>query len=315
MRIVRGLASIDPGACVVLTIGAFDGVHRGHQQLIEQVRQRAQATGCASAIITFDPHPEAVLQPGVPVPYLTTLDERIALLAETGVDLLIILTFTREMADTPAVTFMQLICDYLSIQELMVGPDFALGRQREGTLPLLEQVGERLGFRARAVMPLLVDGQMVSSTRIRQALRRGDVREAARLLGRPYTLYGEVVPGARRGRALGFPTANLAHHGESVALGEGQVLPADGVYATYARLDDHRWPSITHVGRRPTFGDSERWVETHILDFDRDIYGEVLRVEFVERLRDEAQFESISALVAQLQRDAAQARAVLDTTV
>jgi riboflavin kinase/FMN adenylyltransferase len=209
---------------------------------------------------------------------------------------------------------MQLICDYVSIKELMVGPDFALGSQREGTLPLLEQVGERLGFRVRSVMPLLVDGQMVSSTRIREALRRGDVREAARLLGRPYALYGEVVAGARRGRLLGFPTANLAHNDEGVALGKGQVLPADGVYATYALLGDERWPSVTNVGVRPSFDNGGRLVEAHLLDFDRDIYGEVLGVEFVERLRDEVRYENIHELVTQMQRDVAQARAVLTTS-
>jgi len=311
MQIVRGLAAVDPGTCVVLTIGVFDGVHRGHLQLIEQVRQRARALDCVSAVITFDPHPRAVLTAGSATPYLTTLDEKIVLLDKAGVDLLIILTFTREMADTPAATFMQLICDYLSIQELMVGPDFALGSQREGTLPLLEQVGEQLGFDVRSVMPLLMDGRLVSSTRIRETLAQGDVREAARLLGRPYTLYGKVVLGAQRGRTLGFPTANLARNDEGVALGRGQVLPADGVYATYALLGDERLPSVSNVGVRPSFDNGERLVEAHILDFDRDIYGEVLGIEFIERLRDEKRYESINQLVAQIQQDVIQARPLL----
>jgi riboflavin kinase/FMN adenylyltransferase len=311
MRIVRGLAGVDAGTYVVLTVGVFDGVHRGHQQLIEQVRQRAQALDCVSAVITFDPHPRAVLTPGNPVPYLTTLDAKIVLLDRAGVELLIIITFTREMADMPAATFMQLICDYLSIKELMVGPDFALGCQREGTLPLLEQVGEQLGFGVRSVMPLLVDGHMVSSTRIRKALAQGDVREAARLLGRPYTLYGEVVLGARRGQDLGFPTANLSRNDSGVALGRGQVLPDDGVYATYALLGDEHLPSVSNVGVRPSFDNGERLVEAHILDFDRDIYGEALGVEFIERLRDEKRYENIDQLIAQMQRDAAQARSLL----
>jgi len=314
MQIVRGLASVNPETCVVLTIGVFDGVHRGHQQLIEQVCQRARVLGCTSAAITFDPHPRAVLKPDSTTPYLTTLDERIVLLDQAGVNLLIILTFTREMADMPAATFLQLIRDYLNIEELMVGPDFALGSQREGTLPLLEQIGERLGFGVRSVMPLLMDDRLVSSTRIREALARGDVREAARLLGRPYTLYGEVGRGAGRGRTLGFPTANLARSGDCGDQGRSQALPADGVYTTYALLGNERLPAVTNVGVRPSFDNGERVVETHILDFDRDIYGEVLGVEFVEHLRGEERFGSIDRLIAQIRQDIAQARPLLETT-
>lgn len=306
MQILRGLAEVDAKSCVVLTIGTFDGVHRGHQQLIEQVRRRAQALGCMSAVITFDPHPRQVLGSANATPYLTTLDEKIVLLDETGLDLLIILTFTHEMASMSAVAFMQLICDTLNIKDLMGGPDFALGSQREGTLSFLARVGERLGFGVRSVMPLLVDGQMVSSTRVREVLARGDVREATRLLGRPYALYGRVVPGARRGLGLGFPTANLA-----AALGRDQMLPADGVYATVARLGAERWPSVSNVGTRPSFDDGERRVETHILDFDRDIYGQMLGVEFVERLRDEKRYRDVDRLVAQMHQDVAQARALL----
>ncbi len=303
MQIARGLASVDHEIGIVLTIGAFDGVHRGHQQLLEQVRQRARALGCASAVITFDPHPRAVLAPGNAVPYLTPLDEKIVLLDQAGVDLLIILTFTREMADMPAATFLQLIRDYLNIKELMVGPDFALGRQREGTLPLLEQIGARLGFGVRSVMPLLLDGRLVSSTRIRQALAQGDVGEAARLLGRHYTLYGEVMPGTRRGRALGFPTANLTYHSPD----QGQMMPADGVYATYALLGDARWPAVTNVEA------SERVVKAHILDFDHDIAGEVLGVEFIQRLHDDRRFTDVNDWLAQMRQDVAQARAILAT--
>jgi len=301
MQIVRGLASVDHQVGVVLTIGVFDGVHRGHQQLLEQVRQRAQTLGCASAVITFDPHPRAVL--GNAVPYLTTLDEKIVLLDRAGVDLLIILTFTREMAAMPAATFMQLIHDYLNIQELMVGPDFALGRQREGTLPLLEQIGEQLGFGVRSVLPLLIDGRLVSSTRIRQALARGEVRQAARLLGRHYTVSGEVVPGVGHGRAWGFPTANLAHNDPD----HNQMLPATGIYATYALLRGERWLAVTTV-------EDKGVVKAHILDFDRAIYGDVLGVEFVERLRDESRFEDTGDLIGQMRRDVVQARAILAST-
>ncbi|MBU0491516.1 MAG: bifunctional riboflavin kinase/FAD synthetase [Chloroflexi bacterium] len=309
MRVLRGLAALDPDIGVTLTVGAFDGVHRGHQQLITQLRQRAAALGGLSAVITFDPHPRAVLAPDNSVPYLTTLDEKIVLLEQAGVDVLIILTFTREMADMPAGTFLQLVQDYVNIQELMVGPDFALGRQREGTLPLLEQVGERLGFGVRSVMPLLVDGHMISSTRIRQTLAQGRVREAARLLGRPYRLYGEVVPGAQRSSELGVPTANLVCQRD--ALCQGLAMPADGVYATYALLDDEPRPAVTNVGVRPTLGDGEHLVATHILDVDEDLYGRMLGVEFIQRLRDEQWYEHPDQLVAQIQQDVRQARALL----
>lgn len=288
----------------VLTIGSFDGVHRGHQHLIGQILRRARQKDLLAGLITFYPHPVAILAPDKAPPCLTTPGAKIALLEKLGLDLVAILPFNHQVAQTSARDFTIALKQNLRLRELWIGPDFVLGRNREGNLPALRALGQELSFSVTTVEPLLWEGQIVSSTRIRQHLAAGQVRRAATLLGRYPSLSGEIVPGAGRGRQLGSPTANLA-------VRPDWAIPANGVYAVYAVLGQERHLGITNIGIRPSFDNGERTVETHILDFDQDIYGIDLVVEFVERLRDEQRFSSADELIAQIARDIEQARYIL----
>jgi riboflavin kinase/FMN adenylyltransferase len=289
----------------VATIGAFDGVHLGHQFLIRNLVARAKETGRLAMVVTFHPHPVAVLRPDLPIRYLTTPGEKAVLMEQLSLDILAILPFDAQMARMSAAEFTGALVRHLRLRELWVGPDFALGRNREGDIATLRALGADLGFAVRAVEPFLLDGEVVSSTRIRALLAQGDVRGATRLLGRYPTVAGEVVPGARRGRALGYPTANLEVRQE-------RAVPADGVYAVFAVLGTERYPGVANIGVRPSFDNGARTVETFILDFDQDIYGCDLVVEFVERLRPEQRFPNIADLVRQIGQDVEVARRILD---
>jgi riboflavin kinase/FMN adenylyltransferase len=304
MRVIHDLIPLTPQKDVFLTIGVFDGVHRGHQTLIGQVVQRAREMEGVSALLTLHPHPLKVLAPEMPVRTLTTLEERIALLRETGLDLVIVLAFTPQVARTPARDFVLTLTRHLRIRELWVGPDFALGHQRQGSTAFLQRLGHELGFAVHVVTPFQLDGEIVSSSRLRALLAEGRVAEAARLLGRNPRLRGTVVAGAERGKGLGFPTANLS-------LDEQQVIPADGVYAVRARLGREIHDGVANIGVRPSFDNGARTVEVHLLDVDRDIYGQELELQFVERLRDEQRFPDADQLVAQVERDTRNARRLL----
>jgi len=288
----------------VITIGAFDGVHRGHQYLIRNLVREARLTKRLAGLITFHPHPSVVLSPGNPTKYITTPGEKAALLEKLDLDIVAILPFDEEMAQTPAEEFMSMVCRHLNLRELWVGADFALGHNREGDVDALKRMGRKMGFAVHVVEPLYYGDEVISSTRIRRLLARGEVREAAQLLGRYYSLAGEVVKGESRGKLLGFPTANLEVRPE-------RAIPADGVYVVYARLGKERYRGVTNVGVRPSFDGGKRIVETHILDFEGDIYGCDLVVEFVERIRPEKRFPSVDALVSQIKADIAQARRIL----
>jgi riboflavin kinase/FMN adenylyltransferase len=291
----------------VLTIGAFDGVHRGHQALIGQVVARARASDRLAALITFYPHPAAVLAPERAPLYLTTPGEKLALLEALGVDLVALLSFTRELAATPGWEFMEATRRHLRVRELWAGPDFTLGQGREGTLSRLRAWGEGLGFEVHALEPAVVatdEGLVISSSRIRALLAEGRVDKATQMLGRHPSVSGEVVAGAHRGQGLGFPTANLDVRRE-------RALPADGVYAAFAVLGAARYPAVVNVGRRPSFDHGERIVEVHLLDGGEDLYGCDLVVEFVARIRDEVRFARIEDLVAQIGRDCQAAREIL----
>ncbi|MFN2228022.1 MAG: riboflavin biosynthesis protein RibF, partial [Anaerolineae bacterium] len=272
MEVIDDLAKVGLRRETVLTIGAFDGVHRGHQALISPVVTRARAAGRLSGVITFHPHPAVVLAPDRAPRYLTTPGEKVALLEKLGVDLVVLLTFDRRMAGTPARDFVEKVAWRLRMQELWVGADFALGRDRQGDVDYLRRLGRELGYEVHIVEPLMLDGQVVSSSRIRRLLLEGEVEDAARLLGRYPSLSGEVVEGARRGHTLGFPTANLEIRPE-------RAVPANGVYAVYALLGRERYPAVANVGVRPTFDNGKRTVETYILDFQGDLYGCDLVVE------------------------------------
>ncbi len=288
----------------ILTIGAFDGVHRGHQALIANVVARARETDRLAALLTFHPHPAAVLAPDRAPRYLTTPGEKIAILEGLGVDMVILLPFNRQVANTSARDFMEAISKHLRLRELWIGADFALGHNREGDVPRLRELGRELDYEVHVVEPVADDDQTISSSRIRRLLRDGRVAEAAEMLGRYPSISGEVVEGARRGHKLGFPTANLEVRAE-------RAVPADGIYAVFALLGQERLPAVANVGVRPTFDNGQRTVEAYIFDFDRDIYGCDLVVEFVARLREERRYDNVDDLVAQIERDAEKAREIL----
>jgi len=287
-----------------ITIGAFDGVHRGHQHLIRNLVREAHGKGFLAGLVTFHPHPSAVLNPSNPTRYLTTPGEKVSLLEKMDLDLVALLPFDKKMAQMSAREFMRLLCKHLNLKELWVGADFALGYRREGNVGVLKELGREMGFMVRVVEPVYFKGEVISSTRIRQLIALGEVREAAQLLGRYYSLAGEVVKGEGRGRNLGFPTANLEVRPE-------RVTPADGVYVTYARIGQDRYWGVTNIGIRPTFDGGKRLVETYILDFEGDLYGYDLVVEFVEKLRPEIKFPSVEELIRQIQRDVETAREIL----
>lgn len=290
---------------VYLTIGNFDGVHRGHQMLICDLSSAAHAAGGRAGLLTFEPHPVAVLRPNVKVLRLTTNGERLDLLAALGLDFVIVLPFTRETAATPAVDFLANLMARLPLVELWVGPDFALGRGREGDTERLAELGRQMGFALHVVPPYDWRGEPVRSSRVRALLTEdGAVEQAAELLGRPYRLWGEVVAGAKRGHQLGFPTANLQ-------VPEERLVPAFGVYACWAWRGDRGYPAVVNVGVRPSFDNGHPSVEAYLLDFSDDLYGETLGLSFIARLRGEKKFANIADLVAQIGADARRAKEIL----
>lgn len=293
-----------------LAIGNFDGVHRGHQALLAAMREDARRHGRQAGALTFDPHPAALLRPDRVHSYLTTMPERLEVFAELALDFAVVYPFSLETARMPAAEFIGQVRRRVQMAALWVGPDFALGRNREGDVPALRAIGQELGYQVHTIEPQLLGGEEVRSGRIRSYLAEGDVQAAGRQLGRLYQVSGEVVKGAQRGHLLGFPTANLA-------VPEGRLLPANGVYATWMRLDDDlprhgAWlPGVTNVGVRPSFDNGPRTVEAHLLDFDGDLYGRPATLQFVARLRPEQRFPNIEALSAQIRQDAAAARELL----
>ncbi len=291
-----------------LTIGAFDGVHRGHQRIVASLTEDAQRMGVPAVVLTFYPHPSVVLGGRQPPFYLTSPEERAELLAELGVALVITETFDHELSKVTAAEFLDRLKARLGFRRLWVGPDFALGHQREGTVHYLHEVQEARGFELVVVDPVRVGGEVVSSTRIREALRSGDVARAATYLGRWFSLPGAVVEGAGRGKELGIPTANLS-------VWQERAYPRRGVYACFAELEGVHHMAVTNVGVRPTFEEEppRPIVETHILEFDKDLYGRTVRLHFVERLRDERRFEGPDALLEQIERDIQRGRGVLAT--
>lgn len=296
----------------VLTIGSFDGVHLGHQSLITGVVESAREKGVAAVALTFEPSPREVLRPGQPIAYLTRLPEKLRLLEETGLDETIVVPFTKELSQVEAPDFIAWVRQYLPFMELWEGEGFALGHGRTGNTDVLARIGGEVGYNLCIASLVEVGGQPVSSTRIREAVMSGDMETAAALLGHYYTVPGTVVPGSKRGRELGYPTANLA-------LLPNQAIPADGVYATWAWRAATRemLPSVTSVGTRPTFDDDARLVEVHILGpdkqhpYDADLYGETLIAHFVKFLRGQVRFEGVEPLIEQMAADAEEARGVM----
>ena len=303
MNFRQRLDLVSPDRETVLTIGVFDGVHRGHSHLLQRLISLSQPD-FQPAVLTFSNHPVTVLQPQRQVSFLTTFAEKERLLRAQGIELVVSLEFSQDLAQLTAREFISLLVEKLNMKGLVVGSDFALGKNREGTTARLAELGRELGFFVDVLEPLLLDDVLVKSRVIRQKISEGDVAATCRLLGREFSLSGPVITGDRRGRQLGFPTAN-------VDVDKSMALPADGIYATWAVVDGQRKPSATSIGVRPTFGLTERLVEVYILDFDGDLYGQDLEVQFVERLRDQETFASLEALVEQINRDVANTRETL----
>jgi riboflavin kinase/FMN adenylyltransferase len=293
-----------------VAIGVFDGVHRGHRHLIGHLVDRAGREGLARLVVTFHPHPRSVLRPQTPLTYLCGLEERVELLQALGVDDVAVLAFTSELAQLSARDFVSLVVEELRMKLLIVGSDFALGRGREGTTDVVAAIGGEMGFEVDVVPLLAASGEAdapsgkVGSTAVRQALARGDMETVASLLGRSFALRGPVIKGAERGKGLGFPTANMA-------FGQDRALPAFGVYVTRAYLREGVFPAVTNIGLRPTFHEDKPTVETFILDFQGEVYGQELRIELVHRLRGEVRFPSPEALREQIEKDVAATRAYL----
>lgn len=301
----RSLEQLNIPAPTVLTIGKFNGLHLGHRYLLEQIVGRAHEIGGTSAALTFEPHPTLVLQREIERVYLASPAERLAIAEATGLEHLITLTFNDQLMRRTAEEFMRDIRARINLKELWVGPEFRLGYKAHGTVAVLETIGRELGFQVMPVQKLDVDGEPVSATRIRALLQAGQVARVPALLGRAFAVIGEVVHGDHRGRTIGFPTAN-------VAVDPQFLLPADGVYACDVTLPDGvAYPAVTNVGVRPTFGTLTRTVEAHLLNWSGDLYGQIIRVAFRERVRGEQKFSGIAELKAQIARDAETARNIL----
>ncbi len=304
MQVEKQLAQIKPQQETMVSIGVFDGVHLGHRRLLTHLRDEAKSKNRLSVVVTFKSHPEVVLGGRNRSLWLNDLDTRINLIREIGIDIVIALPFSAELAQLTAPRFIEMLKEYLKMRGLIVGPDFALGRNREGDAEKLRSLGEEMDFTVEVIPTVVVDGIVVSSSTIRQALADGDMKKVEKLTGRLFSLRGQVVSGDRRGRELGFPTANLN-------LTSDQALPADGIYATITHAGAHPLPSVTNIGVRPTFGGKKRLVETYILDFEGDLLGQQLTIDMVEKLRDEERFETVEALKARIVMDIEQARKIL----
>jgi riboflavin kinase/FMN adenylyltransferase len=306
MQVITGIENIRrPLIHPALTIGNFDGVHLGHQALFSKVRDWAERLKGQSVVMTFHPHPLAFFRPGNGPAFITTHERKLELIAQAGIEVTIVVPFEETFARTSATQFVQdLLVDRIGIKAIVVGHDYRFGKGREGDIDFLRRMGERHAFDVDAVSGIDVEGTLVSSTLIRQCIQGGDLREAARLLGRPYEIKGAVVPGRNRGaRLLGFPTANIDM--------AGHAAPRRGVYAVRVEIEGRLHGGAANLGYNPTFGDTALSLEVHILDFNEDIYGKTITVRFIDRLRDEQKFSGLEELVRQISLDVERAREIL----
>ena len=305
MKISRGLTPSTPRPYAVVTIGNFDGHHHGHRALLSQVVETARREAGTALVLTFDPHPVKILAPQVNLQFLTTPEEKLARFDAAGIDEVVFLEFTPAFAGlSPAQFAKQVLCDGIGTRELFVGEHFAFGKGRVGRIADLFEFGAQLGFRVHPMSPVTIEGEVVSSTRIRQLIQAGDLRKAIHFLGRPYSIEGTVIPGAQRGTELGWPTANLH-------LPPGRVIPPDGVYAAQTVWNHRSLNSVVYIGTRPTFGAGERLLEVSILDERLDLYGESIRVQLIGFVREDKVFASADDLTHQIALDVETARAQL----
>ena len=297
MKLFHGADNAEILRPTVLTLGVFDGLHLGHQLIIRTVVERARSLGAVPTVITFDPHPRAVLHPESAPPLLQTFDQKIEAFGVLGVEQAIVVRFNKAFSQIRAEDFLRdVVCERLQAQEVYLGRGFAFGHKREGNIELLKEASGRLGFHADEVPEVRLRGQRISSSRIRELLSEGRVNLARRMLGRPYGVEGRVIRGRERGRTLGFPTANLHP--------QNRVIPRSGVYVTATLIEGAWRRSVTNVGTRPTFeSEAEPSVETFVINWSGDLYGDVVRVRFLHRLRDERKFDSIEDLRTQIAKD------------
>ena len=309
MKILRDpLGNDDLPQGAVISIGSFDGVHIGHQAVLTHVVDRARSMRVAAVAMTFDPHPIKLLRPGVAPRLLTTLEQRLALIARTGIEIALVVPFTHRLARMSAADFVRdVLVDRLAVREVYIGDNFRFGADRGGDVELLTSMGAELGFEAAAAPIVEAEGSVISSTRVRQAVADGRVEEVVALLGRSVFIDGSVLEGKRLGRTLGFPTLNIEV--------ENELVPSDGVYITAVHIPSfaRTFPAVTNIGVRPTvYQNSLTTVESHLLDFTADVYQEQVRLFFLERVREERRFESTLELMAQIRRDVGQARLYFD---
>jgi riboflavin kinase / FMN adenylyltransferase len=289
-----------------LTIGSFDGVHLGHQQLICELNNQAHQVGAKSAVLSFHPHPTVILRGRTGAFYLTTHSEKVELLNELGTDIVITHPFTYEISQSTAREFISYLKGHLGFRELWVGYDFALGKGREGNVSYLKQLGDEFNYHVHAIEPVVSDGHTISSSLIRNLIIDGNIVEANKLLGRLYRVVGEVIHGDGRGKTIGIPTANLE-------TGVEKLIPGAGVYACRVQINNKLWSAAVNVGTRPTFEstDQRSHVEAHILDYSSDLYHQKITIEFVERLRGEQRFQSVQGLIQQIHEDINQTRKII----
>jgi riboflavin kinase / FMN adenylyltransferase len=298
------LAKFVPEKDSVLTIGVFDGVHLGHKQLVSELIKQAIPKKILAGVVTFRQHPEDVVSAGKKLPFLTDMPTRIKLLKDAGVDFVVPLTFSQDLAALDANSFMDLLQKYLKMRGLVIGPDFALGKDRKGNIELLKKLGKEMNFSVTVVPPLTINGEVVSSTAIRQSLAEGNMQKYSKMTGRAFSLHGKVVAGAGRGGGLGFPTANLD-------VSKGQAIPLEGVYCGMAHINGSVYQTMTNVGCNPTFGENELTVESFLINYDGDLYGHKLSVDFISRLRDEKKFKNINELKKQVADDVKRGKEIL----
>ena len=307
MQIEDELAQFSPPKETLITIGVFDGVHLGHKYLISKLVRQAAGQNLLSCVITFRQHPRDLLSPKTKLLYLCSVPERIQLLKNEGVDIVAALTFNRELAKLSARDFVALLKKHLKMRGLVIGPDFTLGRNREGNTETLRSLGQEMGFSVTVIAPKIIDGEVASSTAIRQALAEGNMEKVTRLLGRPFSLRGKVARGEHRGTGLGFPTVNLS-------IDAKMALPPDGVYATRANIGVQEYQAVTNIGKRPTFGDNnELTIESFILNYNYDVYGKEVKIEIIQRLREEKAFANVEELKKQIAEDVKRGTAILNT--
>ncbi|HEX79093.1 MAG TPA: bifunctional riboflavin kinase/FAD synthetase [Dehalococcoidia bacterium] len=304
MSIEEELARLSPTRNTVITVGVFDGVHLGHKYLLAELVKNARKDNLISVVVTFRKHPQSLFEPSSGLKFLASLPQKIKLLKEEGVEVVITLDFTFELAQIGTRSFIGMLKKYLKMNGLVVGPDFAMGRNREGDIDTLRSLEKDMCFKLTVVPPVVKNSEPVSSTVIRNALATGSIKKANEMLGRYFSLEGRVIVGSGRGSDLGFPTANLD-------IDPMQALPMDGVYATLAYIDGKPYPSITNIGIRPTFDEKERAIEVHIFDYNCELYRHNLKIDIINRLRGEHRFRSAEELVKRITEDIIEARSIL----